>query len=118
MFDNKCEEVIKEKFLSREKYIKDILEACANDEPFEGYDDAYDALNNFPLEVQKTTRLKILLSWGGPADSIQALYHPHSKEIIRVEYHFSDWYDHAQMIVESDSPVFEYVEQMIELIES
>ena len=98
--------------------MKGILEACSNDEPFEDYDDAYDALNEFPLHIENKASfsLKILLSWGGPSDYLKVRYDPRDKEIIRVEYHFEDWFDHAEIIVDKDTYMFEYAQQMLEMI--
>ena len=47
------------------------------------------------LAVSKETVYKIEFSWGGPADWLEARTDGDG-DIIRITYHYSDWFDHAE----------------------
>lgn len=62
-----------------------------------------DAVSEGPLDVAVKITLRIDLSTGGPADYITADLDPQSRQVSGVQYHFADWYDHAERSVEDDS---------------
>lgn len=47
------------------------------------------------LDVERKRYYKVLLSTGGPADWFE-VYTYEDGEIQYIEYHFSDWWDHAE----------------------
>jgi hypothetical protein len=76
-------------------------------------DDATDRLYEMPLSVEVIRHIKILLGTGGPADWLDAELDAEG-EIRTLEYHFADWYDHAQTYVERDSPLWQFAETFTE----
>lgn len=60
-----------------------------------------------PLSLEVKRVLKIMLSWGGPSDWIEAdLSHEgYGYEVESLTYHFADWFDHAERVVlEHEAP--------------
>ena len=109
-----CEQRIYDHLRGRQETMEEILEACDTDSPVDGYDDPYEALNNFALAYTEWKTVKIELSWGGPADYLMALVdHENDNKIVRLDYHFADWFDHAQKPVDRDTPLFRYAEYVI-----
>lgn len=68
-----------------------------------------ESLYEFPLGMSKHTVFKIELSTGGPADFIKA-YVDDEGIIDRVTYHYQDWFDGAEMEVDENSSMWEFVE--------
>lgn len=116
--DASCEARIHDELVSREEYIESLFNAIGNQEPFDGYDDAIDALYEFPLGITKYQVVRIDLSTGGPGDWIEAKIDDRSGEIDSVTYHFSDWFDHAYRKVNEHSPIWQYVEQVVDTLYS
>lgn len=76
-----------------------------NSENDNDVEEAYRELDEFPLSVEKIEVIKILLSTGGPGDWFE--FHvdrelSYGSRIIRAEYHFQDWFDHASVVLEGD----------------
>jgi len=70
-----------------------------------------DSLVEFPLGFVITKVIKIELSTGGPADYLEVFIDPeYTETIVRVVYHFADWFDHAQMEVNENDPLWEFAE--------
>jgi len=111
-----CAERIKDAFKSREEYIDQLIDACDNDEGFDGYEEAYDALHNYFLGMSQYKVVKLEISWGGPSDYFEVKMYcdeDDANEIISIHYHFADWFDHAAIEVEKDSPVWELVTRFL-----
>jgi hypothetical protein len=108
-----CEQRIYEHFRDREQYVYEMFEACNNNTEFDGYDDPYDAVHNYPMGLSYYKVVKIELSWGGPSDYYKAFFDDEGA-LLWVDYHFADWFDHAQMRVPETSPIYEYIEQYIQ----
>lgn len=68
-----------------------------------------ESLYELPLGMTKHTVFKIELSTGGPADFIKA-YVDGEGIIDRVTYHYQDWFDGAEMEVDENSHMWEFVE--------
>jgi hypothetical protein len=111
----KCEDRINESFESRNDYIFGLLDAMDNSKSYDGWEDAYDCFHQFPLGIslEKTFSIKIELSWGGPSDYIEVLLEGNG-EIIKAEYHFADWFDHASILIEKETAMYEYVVRLVE----
>jgi len=113
-----CRELIEEKLLDREEYMDSLFKAIDADEPFNGYEDASDDLYDFALGYNVRTIVDIQLSTGGPADWLEVHVDNGGKfpVIEGMKYHYSDWFDHAVVTVDVDSPFYRYVETIIESI--
>jgi hypothetical protein len=115
--DKKCSEVIKDRLESRQQLLSELYHALEQDEKYEDQD-ALDYLYDFALGISKHTIVRIDLSTGGPADWLEVIvlsdYKSHT--IDEVQYHVSDWFDHASLVVEQDSPLYRYAEETVELI--
>ncbi len=57
-------------------------------------------------DVSVTMTLRLDISTGGPADYVTADYDPSDGAISDVRYHFAPWFDHADVEVDSDSPLY------------
>ena len=114
-----CKDRIEESLSGREEYVAQLFEAIESGEPFDGYDYPEDALFEFPLEITQKIVFKILLSTGGPADWLEVILHVEpngANEIEMIEYHFQDWFDHAQTLVYPDSPLYQYAQNVVEAL--
>lgn len=47
-----------------------------------------------PLSLETKRVLKVLFSWGGPSDWLEAELDGY--EVVSLTYHFADWFDHAE----------------------
>lgn len=117
MSDKTCNERIKEALESRESYLEEVYEAIDFGEEYEDRDPR-DELSEFGIGMDKVTVVKIHLSAGGPADWIEAeLYEQkHGFGIQSLKYHYSDWFDHAERTIYTDSPLYRFAEEIIENI--
>jgi hypothetical protein len=110
--DPTCAERIAEHMAGRAETIRTLQdEAAAFDE--DGYpvtdEEKVDRLYEMPLSVEVIRHVKILLGWGGPSDWLDAELDSDG-DIRTLEYHFADWFDHAQTYVEKDSPLWRFAE--------
>lgn len=70
-----------------------------------------DSLMELPLGFTIHKVVKIELSTGGPADYLEVFIDPeYTDTIVRVVYHFADWFDHAQMDVNENDPLWEFAQ--------
>lgn len=111
-----CKDRIPMNMQSRESLLRDIYNACDDGSEYEGVD-AIDALYDLALGISKYSIVRIELSWGGPADWLEAYVdtsgtHP---EMFKLEYHISDWFDHAQVVVDEDNILYRYAEEIVSL---
>jgi len=61
--------------------------------------------------VSVTVQIRVELSTGGPADYLTADLDISSGTIDDVRYHFAPWFDHADVLIDSDSPLYHLVER-------
>lgn len=106
-----CAQRIDERLAGREEDMFNIFNALDNDEEYEGQD-AHDAMHEYALGYDKIEMLKIQLSTGGPGDWLECYLSDNA--LYKVEYHFNDWFDHAQVNVDDDSSLFRYAETVVE----
>lgn len=119
MSDPTCVERIAFRAQSRANHASALFSIIDNDE-IDTVDDeeldadtAYDRLAELPLSIEMLRTVKILLSTGGPADWLEVqLYDDTTPR--RITYHFADWFDHAQIDVDKDSPLWRLGEYYIE----
>lgn len=108
----KCADLIAEKLREREEEVRSLQERANESEYYGDEEEIYD----FALSVQTDKLTTVCLSWGGPADYLEILWHGHSLawEIKRVTYRYSDWFDTATMDVEEGSALWQYAQFIIE----
>jgi hypothetical protein len=68
------------------------------------------------LSIDRTEIVSICLSWGGPADYIEITLK--DKEVQKVEYRFSDWFDTATVEIPDDSPLYQYAMFQLDMLEA
>lgn len=108
-----CEDRIESEKKSREETLKEIFSKLSSSD-YETNDEGYDELTDLAMSVEEFTVIKCLFGTGGPADWLEIVVTDYKEEIVKVIYHFADWFDHAEMVVEEDSPLYEYAEQIVE----
>jgi hypothetical protein len=76
-----------------------------------------DSLYEFGLGITRKVMLRFDMSTGGPADWLEILCDEEVGAggwrhlyVDRVTYHFSDWFDHAEMPVDQASPLWQLAE--------
>lgn len=120
-----CDDLIEGKMEDRADQVEDLLRAIRGEEVRDDAgnvidgEEASDALWELPLSVDRFVSVKILLSTGGPADWLWVTCSENEGGLLQIEsvtYHFSDWFDHAEMHVESDSPLWELAERYVEAL--
>lgn len=101
----RCTDLIAERMAEREEEIRSLL----NDPEGDDNDD-------FALSIETDKLTTVCLSYGGPADYLEILWHgnDHAWEIKRVTYRYSDWFDTATVNVEEGSALWQYAEYVIE----
>ena len=120
--DLPCKDRVFDQMQEREDDIArlyQLIDHGSEDGTGEDYDDAVDALDNLPLSIDQRIVVTILLSWGGPADSIEVEINrlsamPGDYEILRATYHFADWFDHAELPIPEGSALERYLTDTIE----
>lgn len=97
-----CEERIDEELSHELERIREALER---------YETLYDCeYTEDILEVALQTRVKFLLSTGGPADGFCLTFDPEGT-MVEAEYFFQDWYDGATRTLSAENS--ELVERML-----
>ena len=101
----KCADKIGDELKSREADIKALFDT-----------DNYEEIGEFALSSDTVKLTKVCLSWGGPADYLEIEWQGNDfqQEINKVIYRYSDWYDTATVIVEEDSPLYQYARYILE----
>lgn len=100
-----CAQRISEQLASREEEIKQLTEnpnADWSDDP--------------ALSIDRKEIVSICLSWGGPSDYVEI--HLAGKEVEKVLYRFSDWFDTATVELEEGSPLYDYAIFHLENLEA
>ena len=107
-----CAERIDVEMASREEWMRKMLAVHANEEePTDEIDD--NSIYEFPYEVQTLTVTKVVMSGGGPADWLE-ITRDGGNGIVRVAYHFQDWFDGAVKIADEGSSLYRYAEWLTE----
>lgn len=73
-------------------------------------EEAYEEHYEYPLAVTVQRVVRVDLSTGGPADWLEAFLGDDG-EIVRIVYHFADWFDHAS--TELDGPDYDAAEEFL-----
>jgi len=84
-------------FKNLEQEIKNIkIIQSAENEDDEDYQKEDDGLYREPLSIDKTTTIKILLSWGGGEDGYKLTF-SNDKELLRGVYYMADWGEYVEV---------------------
>lgn len=67
----------------------------------EDSEETMDEVYNYPLAVSTHRVWRIDISTGGPGDWLE-IHTDADNEPTRIEYHFSDWFDHASQTLDGD----------------
>lgn len=112
-----CKDKIGPSFEQREDFLTEVYEAMNRGIDYEGQN-PFDALMEFPLGIDKHIVVKVQFSTGGPGDWIEIICNEDRNhyEIIRVDYHYNDWFDHAELRVEENTSLYRFAEEIIESI--
>lgn len=106
-----CADLVQEKMLNRSVDLERINDIISESEDRDSVDEALEELDNFALEISSYKVIKILLSTGGPADWLEIKI-DEDGDVNGLTYHYSDWFDHAQIRVPSDSYLWDYALQI------
>lgn len=100
---------------SMNETLEEIYDKTNQFDDEEANEEGMDEYINLPLSIETFKIIKVLFSTGGPADWIEIKVDEDVGEVIDVNYHFSDWFDHAQVKVEKNSYLWQYAEERAEL---
>lgn len=113
---NSCRERINDHMMGREEFLESLYDAIDNGTEHDEIIDPQEFLmSEFFLDVEKVICFKILLSTGGPGDWLMVTC-DQDYYINSVEYHFNDWFDHAQVNVSRGSALWRYAEEIAEMM--
>ena len=101
-----CEERIDGEWKGRAEDFRDLFNRIEQDD--EG---AQDELYEYPLAVSSSKVYRIDLSTGGPGDWLEVHVDAEDSQVTRIEYHFNDWFDHAQVDLRDED--FETAERFV-----
>jgi hypothetical protein len=113
-----CAERIKEQFQGRNVQLEEIYDKLEGGEDidYEEQEEAREEYHNLPLSVEKKVVYEIHLSTGGPADWVEVIVDEEDyNRICSMTYHFSDWFDHAQMPIHTTDYLWQYASEIIDL---
>lgn len=114
MSEPTCADEIKSKLNSVNEQLEEIYDKMNNFDNDEVNEEGLDEYADFPLEISQYKVIKILFSTGGPADWIEIMIDDDG-EIRKIDYHYSNWFDHAQMSVDKNTYLWQYAEEQVEL---
>jgi len=100
-----CEERIDKGLKDRMKDVREIV----------GAEDPVEELNEKALALSKYEVYKLEFSWGGPQDYFEFEYDPESKTLVRITYHFLDWFDGAERTIKENSEEWKLLEELFNL---
>ena len=110
-----CSERITDQLQSMNETLEELYDNINQHEDIDLNEEAMEEYINLPLSIDRFKVIKVLFSTGGPADWIEIKVDEDDGEVIDVDYHFSDWFDHAQVKVEKNSYLWQYAEERAEL---
>lgn len=75
---------------------------------------AMTTIEEMPLSVEVIRSVKILLGWGGPGDWFECRV-GEDNAIERIDYHFNDWFDHAEQDVSDDEDAAAFCQRFVDI---
>jgi hypothetical protein len=110
--DKTCAELVYSKMMEVNEQLENLNDIIAdNMSDIEETEQALEELSNFALEFTSYKVIKILLSTGGPADWVEVEVDDDG-HIMRMSYHYADWFDHAETSVSSNSYIWDYASEI------
>lgn len=114
MKNETCSDLIMQKMASRNEDLEEIYDKMNNFEDDEMSEEGMDEYANLPLEISEFRTIRVLFSTGGPSDWLDIKIDDDG-EVLRVIYHYSDWFDHAETEVSKNSYLWQYAEEQADL---
>jgi hypothetical protein len=97
-----CKERIDKELKER---IEEFKEGLKSEDPIEW-------INESALALTKTWLYRLELSYGGPQDYFLFEYDPEAKQLVRITYHFLDWFDGAEREIKENSEEWKILEKV------
>ena len=112
--DKNCEQIIDSYMKNRNEYLEELNDIFGDNEAeAEKVEEALRALSDFPAHIESYKVIKITLSGGGPADWIEVKT-DNDGYIRGMEYHYADWFDHAERKISENSYLWDFAAQIVE----
>lgn len=109
-----CEQIIDSQMQDRNAYLEELNDIIGdNESETEKVDEALRELGDFPAGIETFKVTKIILSGGGPADWIE-IKTDETGHVLGMEYHYADWFDHAERKVSENSYLWDFAIQFID----
>jgi len=97
-----CEERIDKELKERVEEFKEALKS----------EDLTEWLNENALALSKTEIYRLELSWGGTQDYFEFEFDTENKQLIRITYHFLDWFDGAEREIKENTEEWRILEEI------
>ena len=109
-----CEQIIDSYMQNINEYLEGLNDIFGDNEAeTEKVEEALRELSDFPAHIESFKVIKITLSGGGPADWIEVKT-DNTGYILGMEYHYADWYDHAERKISENSYLWDFAAQIAE----
>ena len=109
-----CEQLVDSQMQDRNEYLEGLNDIIGdNESDTEKVEEALREISEFPAGVESYKVIKITLSGGGPADWIEVKTDNESY-ILGMEYHYADWFDHAERKISENSYLWDFAAQIVE----
>lgn len=104
-----CSQLVYEKMQERNEML-DELDTIINDTESsdEQIEEAKQEIQEWALGDDSYKVVKIHLSTGGPADWIEVWMDLEDNYVRHMNYHYADWFDHAETKIEENSYLWDY----------
>ena len=108
-----CEQLIDSQMQDRNVYLEGLNDIIGDTESdSEKVEEALSELGDFPAGIESYKVIKITLSGGGPADWIEVKTEDDGY-ILGMEYHYADWFDHAERKIPENSYLWDFAAQIV-----
>lgn len=109
-----CEQLVDSQMQDRNEYLEGLNDIIGdNESDTEKVEEALREIMEFPAGVESYKVIKIVLSGGGPADWIEVKT-DNEGYILGMEYHYADWFDHAERKISENSYLWDFAAQIVE----
>ena len=109
-----CEQIIDSCMQNRNEYLEGLNDIIGdNESDSEKIEEALIEISEFPAGIESYKVIKITLSGGGPADWIEVKT-DNTGYILGMEYHYADWFDHAERKISENSYLWDFAAQIVE----
>jgi hypothetical protein len=112
-----CAQLVYQKMMERNEQLDEIETIISDIESTEEMiSEAVEELHTLALGHEVRRTIKIHLSTGGPADWIEVILDLDDDYIYGMNYHYADWFDHAETTIEKNSYLWDYAANFIDRI--